>query len=99
MTLEVRQYMAPVSLFLIGRAPGTCTWPSFDAGIHTTAESDRPDPPEVAGTLDSGVLLRSGVLYRRNVAVPSKANPVKSHADSMGMIDFLPALHARIHSV
>jgi hypothetical protein len=42
--------------------------------------------------------MTPGVLYRRNVAVPSKANSVRSQASSMGMIDFLPALQLRIQS-
>ena len=96
--LDVRQYIAPVLLFASGRSPGTCTWPSLDEGIHTTAESDRPGPPEAALVGVTGVLLRSGVLYRRSIADPSKANSVQSQANSTGVIDFLPVLQARIHS-
>jgi hypothetical protein len=50
------------------------------------------------GAEGAGVLVFGGVLYRRSIAVPINANSVKSQANSMGMIDFFPALQLLIHS-
>jgi hypothetical protein len=40
--------------------------------------------------------MTPAMLCLRSVAVPSKANSVRSQANSMGVIDFLPALHSAL---